>query len=350
MTPRICFTTRLALGQAGGVESAVAEIVPRVRALRGGWDVRAVHAFRSPGRINRIPLFGDLYAALRLALRARGSDVVVVNGAEYAWPFVLSARGRRRTLVVWHGTRGAEIAALAPRMSLALWAYRVAEVWLQRAALVARTQVAVSDSTADEVRTLYGSRHAIDIVTNGAPAVESDRSHDPEANPLCIAWIGTNAYKKGLDLAVAAVEHARRHASGLRLVVIGIDDRKRPVPPWLRYLGRVSPSDARRWLSSSAALLATSRYEGCSVAVLEALSLGVPVVAGPNLGWMIGSGGIATGAYSVDAFARALVSLVTETGALRSMSGEARQRAKHFDWNLAAAAYVRLIEQRCAAD
>ena len=173
--PSIIFTSRLAVTEAGGVESAVREIAAAVAALRPDWNVSCVHAFSRRTRLNSIPFLGDLIAGVVIAVRCRSADAAVINGGEYAWPRVLSRRARASTAVVWHGTRAGEIPALRPGMSLPVRAYRLLEIWLQRCALLARSQIAVSETTREELRATYGTRRAIALIPNGAPSLDRRR-------------------------------------------------------------------------------------------------------------------------------------------------------------------------------
>ncbi|MBD5635937.1 MAG: glycosyltransferase family 4 protein [Candidatus Eremiobacteraeota bacterium] len=347
---RVALVTRLPIDAAGGIESAVRELAPRIAARRPDWDVVLVHAFARAGRWNRIPFVGDLVAAIVLAAKLRRCDAAVINGAEYAWPRMLRKRDRDRTVVVWHGTRAGEIPALVPAMSLAVRVYWLLEIWLQRWALRARGQVAVSETTRAEIVATYRPRRAIAVVPNGAPdEVGVPRTRSGRGRR--VVWIGTNAYKKGLDIALAACEAARTDIPDLELVPIGIalSAPERAARPWVHDRGRVSHSESMELLASGDVLLATSRYEGCSVAIIEALTLGIPIVAGPSVGWMVGGGGIAVESFGAERYARVLRSVLTSPERLQALSREARCQARRFDWEAAAEAYAGKIDA-CLAE
>ena len=338
--PRIALTTRFPLGQAGGIESAVREIAPRLAAKRPAWDVHTMYAFASVTRFNRIPLIGDVLAAVLLRVKASNHDIVVVNGAEYAWPFLL-CRDRARTIVVWHGTRVGEIPALVAKMSPAVKVYHALETRLQRFALHAARAIAVSETTLTEIRTAYATAVSIAVIPNGAPEIgELAATGSPSGHR--VAWIGTSPYKKGLDIALAACERVRKSYPDLELVVIGAAVARQQ--PWVRMLGRCDHALSLQTLCGADVLLATSRYEGCSVAIIEALALGLPIVASPSDAWMIGPGGVAIEDYGVEHYARALAALFASPQTLAAKSRGARRRARAFDWNVAADAYVREVE------
>ena len=341
------FASRLALSEAGGVESAVCELVPALAAYRSDWNVSCVHAYGRRTRSNTIPFLGDLVAGIVIALRCRGADAVVINGGEYAWPRVLGRRARAATAVVWHGTRAGEIPALRPRLSFSVRTYLRLEIWLQRFALLARSQIAVSETTRAELQATYGTRRAIAMIPNGAPLGARDRREDAGRERYRVAWIGTTAYKKGLDLAIAACRIARVRQPELRLAVIGREaDAKesRASETWIDYLGRIDRTATLEELRRCSIFLGTSRYEGCSVAIIEALALGLPVVAAPSVAWMIGRAGIPVADYEPSSFASALEQLLSEGDLGRSYAGRTREAALAFDWGHAAQAYAREIE------
>jgi glycosyltransferase involved in cell wall biosynthesis len=132
------------------------------------------------------------------------------------------------------------------------------------------------------------------------------------------------------------------------MVVIGIADVSDSRTTWIKYLGRLDHAASIEHLRSADILIATSRYEGCSVAVIEALSLGIPIVAGPSVGWMVGDAGIQIADFSSEPYADAIVRLLEAPEVWASMSSAGPIRARLFDWNVAADAYVAEVE-RCLA-
>jgi glycosyltransferase involved in cell wall biosynthesis len=338
---RIALTTRIPVTQAGGLEASVRELAPRIAERRPSWDVRVVSAFSGVSAWNRLPFLGDLFAAVRLSFKLAEYDAVLVNGAEYAWPRMFRRKERDRTVVVWHGTRVGEIPALVPKMSIPTVVYYHLEKLLQRFALRARAHIAVSENTAHEIRDAYGPIERVRVVPNGAPNL----APIPRlAVGRRVAWIGTNAYKKGLDIALEACRLARWTIGDLELVIIGIEPASSAIDTGVTYVGRVDHARSIDYLRTSDVLLATSRYEGCSVAVLEALSIGLPIVAGPAVGWMIGEAGIAVDDFDSRNYARALEAIFLSPTTITAMSVAATARARRFDWEAAAEEYVREVE------
>jgi glycosyltransferase involved in cell wall biosynthesis len=161
----VVMTTRYPLDHPGGVESVARALVDCLGRSEEGWRVSHVTAYS--GRVGpaRIPLFGDLVAAGRLAARIiRKGDVILVHGAEYVWgPLAVGRLTRRPVVAVWHGVRASEALPPAKRRigkaagRFFLWS----ESLLQRVALQADATVVVSPAVAMKLQSRYGFRGEI---------------------------------------------------------------------------------------------------------------------------------------------------------------------------------------------
>jgi len=335
----VAWTSRLPSGFAGGIEACVAEVVPRLRLLRPDWEIRAVHAFERSSVVGRVPLVCDILAAFILAARTRDEDVVVVNGAEYAFVRLFVPRWRRATIVVWHGTRAAEIPALAPRMTLPIRIYAWTERILQRLAYMAPRHLAVGDAVRDELLEAYGRAPEIVVVPNGVGPATAGRAAARSA-PHAL-WVGSNAYKKGLDIAIEACRLARRAAPDLRLVIAGLAGVAASGEPWIRNVGVVPHERMMELLDCADVVLTTTRYEACSVAVLEAMARGKAIVGSRSVAWMFGEDAAPDGA---PAFAEAIARALTPEGRAE-LEARSLRALRRFDWENAVAVYARAIEQ-----
>ena len=334
---------------AGGIEAFVRELEPRIRALRPAWDVAATFAFRTPNRLERVPLLGDLIAAALLAACTKRTAIVLANGAEYAWPRALTRESRRKTIVVWHGTRAAEIPALVARMSFAVRVYRTLEIALQRIAFVFPRQIAVGHDVPSELARTYLRGSDVRVVVNGAPAV-ADTMRRPDPN--VVLWIGTSPHKKGLDLALEACRIVRQRRPSLRLRLVGLErgDPGIPDDPWIEPVGRIPHDAMLAEYARAAVLLATTRYEACSMAILEAMALAVPIVGSPTLAWMLGNDGGAMTDLDAAQFAEAIVRVLVDPAEAERAGERLRARANDFDWDRASRAYVEEIEALAGRD
>jgi glycosyltransferase involved in cell wall biosynthesis len=137
------------------------------------------------------------------------------------------------------------------------------------------------------------------IVPNGAFVEElasletEDRSAGAAAEDRYILFLGRIHAKKGLDILLPAFERISQIDNALSLVIAGTVDEAysrsfedlltaNKARGRIRLVGNVSGADKARWLARASIFALTSYSEGLPVAVLEALSAGVPVVITPG--------------------------------------------------------------------
>jgi glycosyltransferase involved in cell wall biosynthesis len=119
----------------------------------------------------------------------------------------------------------------------------------------------------------------IGVETPEAPDVEGFRiRHDLDAPYLLYA--GRIDAGKGCAEMLAFYErHRRDHAGAPPLVLIGKLAMPEPRVPGVRYLGYLPEEEKFAALAGAQAVLCPSPYESLSIVLLEALSLGTPVLA-----------------------------------------------------------------------
>ncbi len=159
-----------------------------------------------------------------------------------------------------------------------------------------------------------------------------------DALRLCFAGVLTD--RKRADLALDALVTLRARGMAARLDVCG-DGPERPQlegraragagPDAVVFRGLLPPEELRRAVAASHVLLHPSRSEGLSMAVLEALACGCPVVVcdGPPVpavptSFPRGSGVIAARAASPEALADAVEALVADPAAWVREAEQAR--------------------------
>lgn len=183
----------------------------------------------------------------------------------------------------------------------------------------------------------------IRIIPNGA-------DDEAFANPWAgdedyVAFIGRLDWNmKGLDLLL---DVAARLPDRLPLAIAGDGpgrDRleqaidKRGVRGRVRTLGRLDGAQRHRFVAHAKALAFTSRYENQSLVGLDALAVGVPIVAFDveSSRELFGDTAAVVPAFDVDAFAAALTQLASDASRAQGLSAAARARATSFTWNNAA--------------
>jgi len=325
---------------AGGIESCVAELVPRIQRLRPEWRVRSVHAFASVSLMSRVPFLCDLIAAVILAWKTRKDDAVLINGAEYTAFRALWPKFKRSTIVVWHGTRAGEIPALSPRRSISVRVYALLERALQGFSFLVDRHIAVGDAVERELAAAYGRAPILRVAPNG-----SSRSYDPiDASALGprLLWIGTTPYKKGLDLALKACRLARLRVPNLTLTLVGLAVSDVPTDePWVIQRGVVPRSEMEKVYDEAAIVLASTRYEACSMAMIESISRGKAIVASSAVSWMLGD---ETGHDDIESLADAVVDACSENGRQR-LESRSLAAMERFDWDRSVPIYVSVIEE-----
>jgi glycosyltransferase involved in cell wall biosynthesis len=362
MTKSVVMTTRYPLDHPGGVESVARALVDCLSGSAENWKVSHVAAYSGRAGAARIPLFGDLIAASRLAARIIGrGDVLLVHGAEYAWgPLVVGRLTRRPVVTVWHGVRACEAIPPAKRRigraagQFFLWS----EGLLQRAALHADATVVVSPVVAMELRSRYGVQGELKVIANGvatrAPRPVSPRHADvrsPDSSnggSLRIMWVGTSAYNKRLGLAVEACKIARARGEDISLTVVGLqaessDSESACSNSWLTWLGAVPPSEMDALYRRHDILLFPSRREACPMTVLEALGAGLPVIGSGVVRWLIEGAGEVVAGEDADAYAQAITALA-EPKYRQQLSSAALDRARAFPWESSAAGYLEVLD------
>ena len=155
-----------------------------------------------------------------------------------------------------------------------------------------RRVISVSEHIIDEITRVYGyPRQNISLIRYGArvlgTAVEGERSEARKALGIlpgehCILFVGTGWERKGLGFAVRAVE--KLGDPRVRLIVAGRGNRARYASPAVTFLGTVSHESMKTVYRAADLLVAPSIYEPFSLAGLEALGAGLPVVASQALG------------------------------------------------------------------
>lgn len=146
--------------------------------------------------------------------------------------------------------------------------------------------------------------------------------------------------QKRVDLAIRAWEEVVRSRPGARLEVYGDGPLREHLRAMIRERGldeairlRGHDDDVRAAMAKARVFLSTSAFEGQGLAIVEALSAGVPVVStdvryGPAE--VIGDGGILVPAGDVAGIAAAVVSLLGDDARWTRTSERARRAAARF--------------------
>ncbi len=142
--------------------------------------------------------------------------------------------------------------------------------------------VCVSEAAAAEARRYYRSR-VDDVIPNGIDtAVFTPRDMSQARMRLGIPstgryalFVGRMEHRKGSDILLEATKSA-----GYELLIAGASGAREA-----RHLGILGPEELADAYSASDCVVFPSRYEACSLVVLEALACGRPLLT-TRVGWM----------------------------------------------------------------
>ena len=236
---------------------------------------------------------------------------------------------------------------LAARMSDALVAVSAAEVRQKRVAGIGR----------------HGQYHVIHTgidLGRYRVAGEWERPAAATGNPL-IGTIGTLTHEKGIDCLVEALPLVKANHPNLQLCIVGAGpmesklrqaaERAR-IDSMVHFAGVVE--DVRPWLSAFDLLVQPSRSEGLALAVLEAMAMGVAVLA-TDVGGMAeaaedGVTGRLVPAGDTEALAAALSEVLGDRSALLEFGRSATKRVRGFSMECKVSDLETLYEQLVNGD
>jgi glycosyltransferase involved in cell wall biosynthesis len=319
----------------GGMATALRGLLDSSLAERYRLEVDAT--YRGPERVGGLLLFAAALARLTLwSLRGRGRVVHVhatVRGSSYrkAICVVLAKALRRRVVLEMHSGAGdiANFAGSRGRFTLAA---------LRRAFGMADRVLAVSAASAAALTRAYGLDD-IAVIPNGAPPlVDVERSAPGPDDPIEVVYLGgfANAAKAG-DVMLEAAAIALARESRLRVLLAGPGE----LPPAgadliaggaaIEWAGWLDAGRKDEVLREGRIFAMSSRSEGLPMALLEAMSYGLAIVATDvgGIGEVARSGqeALLVPAEDPEALAAALCALA-EDGELRTrLVAAAREKA-----------------------
>ena len=240
---------------------------------------------------------------------------------------------------------------------------------LRRAVATGAVVHASSHATADAVRELLGAARVHVVPLAAAPLPVSPAPATPvsttpgspapapaapfaglDGAPFVLA-IGTLERRKNLPRLIAAFGHVVPTHPGLRLVIVGgdgddresvdlaIDRLPEPARSGVLLTGRVDAS-TKQWLLDHARLLAyPSLDEGFGFPLLEAMQLGVPVVASTagSIPEVAADAAVLVAPDDVDALAHAIASVLDDDDLRATLVERGHRRVEQFSWAATAA-------------
>ena len=187
--------------------------------------------------------------------------------------------------------------------------------------------------------------------------VEESPPATPRDGEFTVVYVGRLIREKGVDVAIRAVAEARRQGAKVRLEVIGtgpegaaLEDlarRELPDSAWA-FVGELTPERALARMRLADAVIVPSVWsEPAGFVVIEAMALGVPIIASDVGGIPELAGGAALLAPRSDAhaFARALTELSSNPVRARTMVEQGKAIAAAHSVRQMATRYLQLYRQ-----
>ncbi|MEM9466188.1 MAG: glycosyltransferase [Actinomycetota bacterium] len=255
-----------------------------------------------------------LAAATRLLVRTlpRGQRPVVVSTEHNRWP------------------RHHRLTRTANRLTIRLDAATIA--------VSADVAATIRGARPDQVRTI---EHGIDLDLVRARAARADvraelGANDDDVVVMCVANLRR---EKALDQLVEAARRACADAPTLRFALVGQGPLAADVDRWIaeaglgdRFTALGYRTDVARLLSGADLFTLSSRHEGLPVAIMEALALGLPIVATAAGGVpdAVDDAGLIVSVDDPEALASAYVRLAAAPDERRELGRRAMVRGERF--------------------
>ncbi len=331
----------------GGAERVVLDLARRQRGL--GADARVVclqqlgdllPAFEAAGVPVSLldgPPRGALRTAWRLAASLRTAGATVVHTHNSA-PQIAAGLGqrlrhwRRPGMALVHTEHG-RLGDLRPAiLRLRRWTAR------EFGAIIAVS----ADAREQLLHHGIHSARGVDVVHNGVDLSRfAERRTRPAGDGMRIVHVGRLDPIKGQDLLLSAMPMVRDQVPGVTLVIVGDGPTRDHLADQARALGieqivtfAGATDDVRPFLGQADLFVLPSRSEGISLALLEAMATGLPVVA-TNVGGNREVIGEACGTLVAPGqpalLATAIVSLLRQPALAAAMGSAARRTVEqHF--------------------
>jgi len=218
--------------------------------------------------------------------------------------------------------------------------------------------VAASKSTALDLVHCGIPRENISVISPGCEKPTLSPSTATEREPNAIACVSRLMRYKGLHFALEAFAKVVRTIPDASLIVAGTGpyepelsklSSKLGLTKNVRFVGRVSDESKFKLLQHSRVVISPSRREGFGISVLEANSVGTPVVGWnvPGLSDSIVDNvtGLLASFRDLQEFADKMIALLTDERTWNRLSSNATKWALEHSWEHSAFQFGKLIDE-----
>lgn len=363
---------------SGGVERTLAEIYPRLvaagradvclvtlagndlprREERDG--VRIVRARRIPlDRITGLQVAAstDVWRVGMRAAREFKPDVIHAHTLFYHTSLVAAAVARRFRVPLLVTLHVGAVGALPQPYRAMTQLYEGTAGRLLLAG--ARRVICVSNDVQRHALSLGVPGSKLSVVPNGVDATRYRPGERVGSGPPVVLCVGRLILNKGQHLLLEAVAELRQRGLALRLLLVGDGPSEKQLRQQVARLGIDDVveflghrDDVDSLLAASDIFVRPSLTEGMSLAVLEALAAGLPVVATDVSGsrQLIEDGvnGVVVPPGCSVELANGLRGLVQDPALRKQIGACARERARAYDWSNIAELTAKEMDRVCA--
>ncbi len=357
----------------GGIATYTRQIVDHMLDLDAGHEyvllypafdnAREVH-----GRYADRPGVTEVLSGSRIPIGHYWDHVVVAREAKrhgidvFFNPFLsVPIPGRMKKVFVMHGCEWytmPEVFWLAER----LWGRARMTAVLRAADRVISVSHAVADEVVratglpeDRFRVVHNAANAEFVPMEDAARLEEVRKKYDLPEDF-ILFVGGIYPQKNFSRLLSALDEIRGRIPH-HLVVAGMmrwktkDDeehmRALGIEDRVRLLGWVDHDDLAVLYNLATCFIIPSFFESCSVALLESIACGCPVIASSTGGnpEVLGDAALYVDPYSVDSIRDAILRLVTDRELQASLRAAGLERSKRFGWEKAARETLAVLEE-----
>ena len=292
-----------------------------------------------------------LWRALRLH-RARPYDLCL---AWSALPAGVVALGLRRLTGLRYIVRvcGPDIPGFEQRYTTV---YRILGPLIRAVWLGAEVVIAKSEGERAMIRRIEPEAH-VQIIENGVDVVAfSPGDPIPDDGPLRLLCVARLIERKGQQHLLEAVNLVVKQGVDVTLTLVGTGDAERErrnqatrlgLTDRVHFAGYVPREEIAAWYRAAHAFVLPSYNEGMSVATLEAMAAGLPIVCSraSGLSELVSDGvnGFTCEWDDVASLAAHIGRLAGDRSLARQMGSASRNRASRFTWGSATRDYLQLF-------
>jgi glycosyltransferase involved in cell wall biosynthesis len=299
--------------------------------------------------LSRIPQIKKLLNSLVL-----DQDSIIICHSNFfpnsiaAW--ILSKKASNAKILYWHhtlppkilrGYRG-EFTSELHMPSLALLHYHLNQKLYERLHRKDGIILIPNQAYLGTLRRRFKSQNITVIAPYGG--LDGDMSIEPTEKKFDLAWMGRFQHLKGLMDFVEIAEGVHIRRPSTKILVIGggtaqeeaafLEElKKRDLLACVEYKGFMNQSDRYRELSKARIMSVTSYFESYGLVNIEALKLGLPIVAyGLPTYSHIKRGLIPVDIGDTEKFVHTLISLLDNEHNLAKISNEAKETGRIYSW------------------